>query len=207
MTNYIHFLDNLARELHAIILSQSNLTEIPTEDWGWENYRYSSDKFRLAHIEIFNQDRFMVVHCCVFPHADDTAPIFGFDVIAGENKVTGVFLDLSPTNSKPLMPFSNITINKQRERPEWGDIFSDHWIAARPDEAEMQLIADEAKQVLTNYLTTLQIELGDVAEITIGQNIYCEKQSQNEHTFRALKNIIGEAAAKTFMTQVLFPQI
>ena len=205
--NYIHFLDNLARELHAIILTEPNLVEIPTDDWGWENYRYSSDRFRLAHIEIFNQDRFMVVHCCVFPHATDPAPIFGFDVIAGESKVTGVFLDLSPTNSKPLAPFSQITINKQRDRPVWGDIFSEHWIAARPTEQEMILIAEEAKRVLTTYLQTLNVEVGNVEEITLGQNRYCDKQSQNEHTRRALTNIIGPEATESFMTEILFPKI
>ena len=86
----IALVDGVARRLHDIIQQQPNITLLETEDFGWENYRYTSPTFRLAHIEIFNQANFLVVHCCVFPHVENTAPIFGLDVVAGKNKITGL---------------------------------------------------------------------------------------------------------------------
>ena len=33
----------------------------------------------------------------IFPTLDNPAPIYGFDVIAGKNKMTGAFHDFSPS--------------------------------------------------------------------------------------------------------------
>lgn len=207
MPNYIELLDHTARQLDHIIKTEPGAVPMPTPDYGWENHRYHSEKYRLAHVEIFNQDRFMVVHTCVFPHATDPAPIFGFDVIAGENKVTGVFLDLSPTVAEPER-FHNLEFQQPRARPEWGDIFSQNWIACRPTADEMLLIIDEAQRLLQYYLNDVVAKsTGDKAAITQGQNRYCEHQRQNEHTFRALKNLIGEQRAQEFMDEILFPTI
>lgn len=205
--NYIELLDLTARQLDQIIRSEPEVEQIETPDYGWENHRYSSPKFRLAHVEIFNQDRFMVVHCCVFPHADDPAPIFGFDVIAGEHKVTGVFLDLSPTVQDPGK-FHNLEFKKQRERPEWGDIFSQNWIACRPDQEEMSAIVNEAQRLLQHYLDNIVGRVRELPEIVrFGQNRYCEQQRKNEHTYKALKNLLGENGAREFMDDILFPTI
>lgn len=206
--NYIDLLDQTARKLNDIIRNDTvDVVPIPTPDYGWENHRYQSEKYRLAHVEIFNQDNFMVVHTCVFPHAADPAPIFGFDVIAGEKKVTGVFLDLSPTVADPGK-FHQLTFKQQRERPEWGDIFSENWIACRPDQAEMMLIVDEAQRLLKYYLSdVVGKDTADPAAVKIGQNRYCEHQRKNEHTYKALKNLIGEAKAREFMDTILFPTL
>lgn len=205
--NYIELLDETARSLNDIIRSEPDAAPIPTPEYGWENHRYSSPRYRLAHVEIFNQDRFMVVHTCVFPHANDPAPIFGFDVIAGENKVTGVFLDLSPTVEDPGR-FHDLEFSKPRERPDWGDIFSSNWIACRPNEDEMLLIASEAKRLLKHYLSNVVgKDSGDIDTIRSGQNRYCHQQRQNEHTFKALKNLIGEQCAREFMDEILFPTL
>lgn len=207
MKNYIELLDETARQLNDIIRSETDAVPMETPDYGWENHRYSSPRYRLAHVEIFNQDRFMVVHTCVFPHADDPAPIFGFDVIAGENKVTGVFLDLSPSVRDPGK-FHTLEFKQQRDRPEWGDIFSQNWIACRPDREEMLAIIDEAQSLLRRYLTEIvSKEKADPADVSKGQNRYCEQQRKNEHTYKALKNLIGEQRARQFMDEILFPTI
>lgn len=206
MTDYIELLDKTARQLNHIIKAEPGIEVIPTEDYGWENFRYKSPKFRLAHVEIFNQDRFMVVHCCVFPHANDPSPIFGFDVIAGEHKVTGVFMDLSPTVEEPGA-FHNLSFAKPRERPEWGHIFSQNWIACRPNKEEMMKIVGASQKILKGYLMRIGQEQGDVAAITAGQNRYCEYQRKNEHTYKALKNLKGEASARAFMDDILFPTV
>ena len=39
------------------------------------------------------------------------------------------------------------------------------------------------------------------------QNKYCEVQASNPRTFNVLKAKIGEARAKYFMEEILFPQI
>ena len=206
--NWIEFLDRTARRFKATLETVPGVKSVPTEDYGWENHRWTSPSFRMAHLEIFNQDRFMVIHLCIFPHVYDPRPIFGFDVIAGESKVTGLFMDLSPTVD-PAVPFSSLELTKQRDRPEWGDIFGEHWIACRPNEAEMLAIADEAQAVLVRYLNDLgQARLDPrVPEIVAAQNHYCTQQRKNEHTVRAIKNLLGEARAEQFVTTVLFPTV
>ena len=207
MTDYIELLDKTARQLNNIIKSEEGLDPIPTPDYGWENHRYSSPKFRMAHVEIFNQERFMVVHCCVFPHVNDPAPIFGFDVIASEHKVTGVFLDFSPTVKEPGRFHSEI-FKQQRDRPEWGNIFSQNWIACRPDKPEMMKIIRLSQDLLRDYLANwVAKETGEEQAIRDGQNRYCLQQQQNEHTLRALKNLIGAEKAKEFMDTILFPTV
>ena len=207
MTDYIELLDKTARQLNNIIKAQSDVVPMYTPDYGWENHRHSSPQFRMAHVEIFNQDRFMVVHTCIFPHVTDPAPIFGFDVIASNNKVTGVFLDLSPVIKEPA-PFHNLKFEKQRERPEWGDIFSQNWIACRPDKKEMISIVAESQRLMKYYFENiLAKETGDEVAIRAGQNRYCTQQQQNEHTLRALKNLVGADRAKEFMETILFPTV
>jgi len=209
MTNYITLLDQTARQLKAIIESTADVETVPTDDYGWENHRWRSPHFRMAHLEIFNQDRFMVVHLCVFPHAYDPRPIFGFDVIAGESKVTGVFMDLSPTIDN-TEPFTSLNFGKMRERPEWGDIFSQHWIACRPNAEEMITIAEEVQRVLRTYLDDLSLSKRyhpKYEEVINAQNHYCLQQRKNEHTVKAIKNLLGEQRATEFVTQVLFPTI
>lgn len=199
----IQLVDSIARRLHDIIQQEPNVTLIPTDNVGWENYRYQSPKFRLAHIEIFNQNNFLVVHCCVFPHITDPSPIFGFDVIAGESKITGVFMDLSPTELEPA-PFINISVSKERDRPEWGDIFSPFWLACRPTEPEMIVIGYKAGEILTKYLDGLG-QVGNEQLIREKQNHYCNQQQKNPHTRRAITNLLGQERADHFMENILFP--
>lgn len=204
--NFIDYLDNVARDFCNIIASQPNSVAIPTKDYGWENHRWSSPNFRLGHVEIFNQDRFMVVHCCVFPHVTDPNPIFGFDVIAGESKVTGLFWDLSPT-VLPSEPFTALPIERPRQRPEWGDIFGEHWIACRPTSDELVAITTDAKRLLTEYLSKLNHDICKTEDIVVAQNHYCLQQRKNEHTVKAIKNLLGDSLAEEFITTVLFPTV
>ena len=204
--NCITYLDKLARDLGNIISKVKDVQTVPTKDYGWENHRWTSPQFRMAHVEIFNQDRFMVVHCCVFPHVTDPAPIFGFDVIAGESKVTGLFWDLSPT-VLPSQPFTALPIERPRQRPEWGDIFGENWIACRPTGEEMIAIAEDAKSVLADYLSKLSPNTHQPDAIIAAQNRYCIQQRKNEHTVKAIKNLLGDEIAAEFMTTVLFPTV
>jgi len=202
--NCISYLDELARGFCDTIRAQPSARPVETKDYGWENHRWTSTQFRMAHVEIFNRDRFMVLHCCVFPHYSDTSPIFGFDAIAGESKVTGLFWDLSPT-VRPTEPFNSIQGLHNRERPEWGDIFSEHWVACRPTPEQLVEIGAAAQTCLAAYLPTLG-QLRHVQEPVIAaQDHYCLQQRKNEHTVRAIQNLLGPELADEFVTTVLFP--
>lgn len=203
--NCFTLIDNIARQLKSTIENYPDTELMSTPDYGWENYRYHSRHFRLAHIEIFKQSSFMVVHCCVFPYVTDPNPIYGFDVVAGPNKITGVFMDLSPT-VLPAVPFAKLDFGVERMRPDWGDIFSEHWLAARPTVEEMDLIGVEAHRVLDEYLVGLG-KFGEESEIIKAQNYYCNQQRKNQHTRKMLANLLGDAKADEFMTNILFPTV
>ena len=203
--NAIELIESIAYRLDQVVKNQYGVKSISTKDYGWDNYRYTSSKFRLAHIEIFRQAKFAVIHCCIFPHVSDPSPIFGFDVIAGENKITGMFMDLSPT-ALETEPFTDLVVGQSRDRPAWGNIFSPHWVACRPTLDEMATIGDEAVALLTRYLTTLG-KVGLISDIAPMQNRYCLQQQKNEHTRKALINLLGEDGANEFMAEILFPTV
>ena len=205
--NCINLIDSIARNILNIFQDQDGVKEIPVKDYGWENYKYASSKFRTAHVQIFRQPKFIVLHSCVYPHKNDDSPIFGFDAIAGENKITGVFFDLSPTVKNGSYQFTNLEIEKSRDRPSWGDIFSDYWLACRPTFEEMEIIGIEVDKVLTTYLTTLGPKQNiNEQEIINGQNYYCEQQKKNPHTRKSLENILGVDGAEEYMSTILFPK-
>jgi phycocyanobilin:ferredoxin oxidoreductase len=206
MTTFINALEKLADSYDTQFRNVKNVIEVPTKDYGWTNHRYTSPIFRMAHVEKFVQERFAVVHVCVFPHVNDPSPIYGFDVIAGEQKATGLFFDLSPT-VQPTEPFTDLKVDRPRERPEWGDIFSEHWIACRPTIEEFYVIAHEALLVLDNYMLTLHQTRANIDLVVQGQNRYCQQQKRNTHTAAALKRIIGDELTQEFMDTVLFPEI
>ena len=204
--NCITYLDELAQRFCAVIASQPLIMPLHTRDYGWANHRWASPSIRMAHVEIFNRDRFMVVHCCVFPKYKDPSPIFGFDAIAGESKVTGLFWDLSPT-VRPTEPFNTIQGLVNRERPEWGDIFSQHWVACRPTPEQLIEIGDAAVICLADYLSKLNKFDSSLHQEAIKsrQDNYCMQQRKNEHTMRAITNLLGDELAEEFVTTVLFP--
>ena len=66
---------------------------------GWVNKVWVGSRYRRAHIDVVDAREtkgLWMMHCCVFPHLHNPAPIFGFDVVAGKNKITGCFHDFSP---------------------------------------------------------------------------------------------------------------
>ncbi len=71
--------------------------------FSWPNYVFTGKNFRRAHLDIVdarNTKKLYMLHLTVMPHVNDPSPIFGFDIIAGPNKVTGAFHDFSPVVSK-----------------------------------------------------------------------------------------------------------
>lgn len=206
--NFVDLVNATADRFEQTICGVSDrLQLIPTEDFGWSNMRWFSSQFRLAHLERFQQPKFSVLHLVIWPHVTDPSPIFGFDIIATDVKVTGIFYDLSPT-LEPVEPFYPHQISDQRERPEWGDIFSEHWVAARPDGAECVQICDHACAQLERYLKSLgKNQSARVHDIIQAQNRYSMQQRKNFHTTRVLLKILGTDRGTHFVNNVLFPTI
>ena len=208
MMTFVELINQTADRFEQIIHSHShNLQLIPTEDFGWDNTRWFSSQFRLAHVERFRQPKFSVLHTVIFPHITDPSPIFGFDIIASDTKVTGVFFDRSPTIAC-WGPLSDKSFGTQRQRPEWGTIFSEHWIACRPSYSETVQICDLACDTLVDYITKLgKTQSARVHDILNAQNTYALQQRQNTHTTTVIKKLLGEHRGTYFINEILFPVI
>lgn len=186
----------------------------------WSNRVFRSDRYRRAHVEILDvteSKKMWIMHICIFPHLDDSSPIFGFDVICGANKITGVFLDFSMADENHPMNiwFKNKTKDlvwkKDRELPDWGKrIFSPNMIAAGMvnTDAELQQVIDVAESCLSYYVNNVGNTLDTNKLYTDKHNYYCANQKMNIHTSRFLINCgYKEEDVKNFIDKHLFPEI
>lgn len=218
--NYKEYLDSKANEFLAIIEQAEGVAEIPTKDYGWENYRYESSYFRLAHVERYSDDKVEVLHVTTFPRHTLDYPIFGFDVIAVEKKVLGCYMDLSPANSVnyntshfsiPTLETFNFDWKVRKEQPKWTNgIFSDSFMLIEPsDDVEFLSFCVVALHNYMNYVDQIAYAMGPDSEEDVikAQNKYCEVQASNPRTYGVLKSKIGEEEALDFMQNVLFPKI
>jgi len=197
--------------------------EILTEDIsapGWTSRSWSSDTYRLANIvtaDVRETKGMWMMHCCVFPHMENTAPIFGFDVVAGKNKITGCFHDFSSTgfSSHPLIEWfghevGKLEWRKTRELPEWAQrIFSPHIIAAANvnEGDELEQIISMSTRNLDHYIDTVGETDGDCTDNTKGQNYYCENQKLNPHNPRVMITLgLSEEQITFFIEQCMFPE-
>jgi hypothetical protein len=210
--NYKEYLDDLTLEFKNILDNEKYVYPIPTEDFGWQNYRYECDIFRLAHIERYSDNKIEVLHLTTFPHCWDEAPIFGLDIITTENTIIGCYMDMSPTLYLKDIPFDEgIDFQDRKPIPEWATVFSDRFILLKPkDDAEFKRFCDWATNKYVDYLHNIIAQrhfIDKKDRIIESQNKYCEVQSKNPRTLSVLKNLIGEERAKYFMENILFPKI
>jgi hypothetical protein len=188
---------------------------------GWINRVWTSRNYRRAHIDVVdarNTKGLWMMHCCVFPHTNNPAPIFGYDVVAGRNKITGFFHDFSSTGfpNHPLMEWFGNEVNKlewrkTRALPDWAQrIFSPHMIAAGnvSKEDELEQIIDIGTRFLDHYLACVGETATDYIDNTGMQNIYCENQKLNPHTPKVMASLgLDENDVRTFIGECLFPEI
>jgi phycocyanobilin:ferredoxin oxidoreductase len=202
-------LDKIADIVKEIIVNKGKGIEIETEDFGWDNYRYVSSHFRIAHIERYSDKNLEVLHITTFPNNNNPNPIFGFDVITTDKKPLAAFLDYSPTLNKTTYK-SDITFNTLYNLPDWAkNIFSEDAIAIIPSEDDLNVLAKVVEDAYSKYLD-LCIEVVPNMELDLiknHQNYYCEQQQKNERTFNVLKAKLGEDRARYFMSTILFPKI
>ena len=193
------------------------------DELGWVNRTWSNKYIRRAHVDVVDvreKKGLWMAHVCLFPGLTNGGPIYGFDIIAGKNKVTGAFHDFSPLLQKehPLTRWfieenKRFKPSKERELPDWAKaIFSGGMIAAGnvQEEKELNQICTMAVSNLANYIDKIrnhhdEAKMKDVIE---AQNYYCEHQQQNPHTPRVMQSLgLPDEDIKLFCQDNLFPKV
>ena len=189
----------------------------------WVNRVWHNAHVRRAHIDVVDArdtKGLWMMHVCVFPVLNNDAPIYGFDVIAGKNKMTGAFHDFSAsaTIDHPMIEgykeaVADFIPKKQRQLPEWAtNIFTDKMLAA----GNVNTV-EEAVAIIQLAQDNLRAYFDEVSEFTgqgireeviAAQNYYCHNQQQNPHTPRTMKSLgLDEEDVDRFCTDMLFPKI
>ena len=188
---------------------------------GWVNRVWTSDDYRRAHVDVVDARStkgLWMMHCCIFPHIHNPAPIYGFDVIAGKNKITGCFHDFSPAGDVEhhlidwfAAETQKLQWNKTRKLPEWAErIFTGSMIAAGnvSDPHELEQITDLVKLTTGVYLEHVGDTNNTAQDTTEQQNYYAQNQKQNPHTPRVMISLgLSEEDVKHFIQDCLFPEI
>lgn len=190
---------------------------------GWINLVWQSNWARRIHLDVVDAREskgLWMMHFCVFPHLDNAGPIYGLDVIAGKNKVTGFFHDFSPTvdAAHPMIDqfgdaLKDHSWKKERELPDWAKaIFSTHMLAVGNVNTEEELVKllkisyanlEDYTVEIQKYAGTCTAEEGKAA-----QNRYAHYQKQNPHTPRTMTALgLDENDVRLFVQECLFPDI
>lgn len=188
---------------------------------GWINRVWTSKKYRRAHIDVVDcrETRGLwMMHCCIFPHLHNPAPIYGFDVVAGRNKITGFFHDFSPAGNTrhPMIEWfaqesRKLEWVKTRQLPDWAQrIFTEDMIAASnvQKQDELDQISLIVEKTLCHYLETVGYTNESIEDTTIYQSFYSENQKQNPHTPKVMTSLgLDEEDVRIFIQDCLFPKI
>ena len=190
---------------------------------GWINRVWTGEKYRRAHIDVVDardSKGLWMMHCCIFPHLHNNGPIFGLDVIAGKNKITGFFHDYSATIEPAhdmIEAFGDesaaLEWKKQRTLPEWAQaIFSEHMIAAGnvQKKEELAQVVELSSNSIFAYLDLIGEYnfAGGHDEIKAAQNRYAHYQKQNPHTPKTMTSLgLSEDDVTTFVQECLFPEV
>ena len=203
--------------------NEPGMERFNNEEFGWVNRTWKNKYIRRAHVDVVDVREtkgLWMAHVCLFPEVTNGGPIYGFDIIAGEKKVTGAFHDFSPLLKKehPLTRWfleetKWFKPSKERELPDWAKaIFSGGMIAAGnvTEEKELNQICTLAVSNLNSYIDKIGDFNGDSDkdEVIKAQNYYCEHQQKNPHTPRVMQSLgLPEEDIKLFCQDNLFPKI
>jgi len=208
---------------YATEIEEPGLSAFNQPDNGWINRVWSNDSVRRAHIDVVDAREskgLWMMHVCCFPQLNNDAPIYGFDVIAGKNKMTGAFHDFSPsaTIDHPMIDgykesVEDFVPTKQRELPQWAkNIFTNKMLAASNVKTE-----EEAKAIIDIALSNLHAWFEEVPEfngagnrdeVIASQDYYCHNQQQNPHTANVMKSLgLPEDDVEVFCRDMLFPKL
>jgi phycocyanobilin:ferredoxin oxidoreductase len=214
-------MQSLADELTAKLdKSGKPIEERQLEAFNWFNKVWKSDTYRRAHIQVLDvreSKKMWIMHITIFPKTDDASPIYGFDLMAGANKITGIFHDFSITGDKDhfMMKWFEETVKpltwkKDRELPDWGKrIFSPFMIAAGnvSSDDELNKIIDVACKSMDYYLANVGKTVVNSSFIP-EHNYYCKNQKENVYTKRFLMGCgYPEDMVNIYINRYLFPEL
>lgn len=188
---------------------------------GWKNIVWKNDSFRRAHLDVVDArdtKGLWMMHFCVFPHLHNDSPIYGYDVIAGKNKITGYFHDFSHSvneNHEMSVFFSNLVSKtqwkKERQLPDWAKaIFTENMIAAGNinEEKEIDQLMKITKTTLDYYLTNLKKHNHSCKDCSENHNRYAHYQRMNPHTPKTMKALgLNDKDVDEFVRYFLFPEV
>ena len=129
-------------EHHGHEIDEPGMSHFNQPEGGWINRVWENDDIRRAHIDVVDARAtkgLWMMHVCIFPQLTNDGPIYGFDVIAGKNKMTGAFHDFSASSGgedHPMVEWYQEAVEdfvpeKVRELPEWArNIFTPSMITA-----------------------------------------------------------------------------
>lgn len=204
-------------------IEEPGLAYFNQPDKGWVNRVWSSRNIRRAHIDVVDargSKGLWMMHVCLFPALNNDGPIYGFDVIAGKNKITGAFHDFSPSVNPdhPMIQgyyesVENFVPKKQRELPEWAqNIFTEKMLAAGNVNTE-----EEAGEIIRIAVDNLKAYISEISDSTgfgnlelvaAAQDYYCHNQQQNPHTPAVMKSLgLPEEDVEIFCRDMLFPKL
>ena len=207
----------------AIEKEEKTLNKFNQPENGWLNKVWANPHVRRAHIDVVDvreSKGLWMMHVCCFPTLTNDAPIYGFDVIAGKNKMTGAFHDFSPTVNEDhdmiqgyYDAVADFIPKKQRELPQWAkNIFTEKMVAAGNVNTEEEAVA--IVQLALDNLRAYFEEIGnyngygEVSMVAAAQNYYCHNQQQNPHTPNVMKSLgLPEEQVDIFCRDMLFPKI
>ncbi len=185
---------------------------------GWANLTWRSDKFRRIHLDVVDareDKKLWMMHICAFPSLRSGAPIYGFDVISGKNKVTGAFHDFSVVDQSHIAldffkrEVSSMELSKERQLPDWAKaIFSKNMIAAGNIQSSNELTAllNVVRETTRWYFNDMDI--GPDFPARDSHNRYAFHQKQNPHTPRTMKSLgLNEDDVDNFVNSCLFPEV
>jgi phycocyanobilin:ferredoxin oxidoreductase len=191
------------------------------DDIIWKNDIYINPVIRYGHLEYFKSTngKIEVLHCTFFPSYFKDFPIYGFDVIALGDKVTGLFCDFTETVkenlffSKKLKEIKQKYQSNERNLPEWANFFSKNFVCMSPKDLNQDEIVLDFLELFKVYVDQMEWcnfngiynSTTDIKKSIDIQNNYSINQRKNDKTYKALSAYIGEDSAREFIDTVLFP--
>ena len=212
LENYFNKLSKISDDFFDT--PELNNDNIKTDNQTWINYYYQNPLFRHIHLEYYHTKKIEVVHINHFPNPLTNLPILGLDVIALGDRVTGFFMDFTPSFEKhPLLDTllislrNSFSLSQDRKLPDWADFFSQNFICMLPDASEVDSVFNNSLSTYEDYLNYVKIYWDVYNKNIHAQNKYCVGQKKNNKTLKALSVDVGEEKAKLFMENNLFPEI
>lgn len=191
------------------------------EDIIWLNDFYFNPSIRYGHLEYFKSinGKIEVLHCTFFPSYFKNVPIYGFDVIALNNIVTGIFCDFTdcisnqPILTKKLKEIKQKYIKNHRQLPDWADFFSENFISINTKDLDQKDLVKTFSDLFLDYIDYVEsqnfngeyLNPKQVKNSISIQNNYSFNQRKNDKTYKALSAYIGQSQARSFIDTILFP--